>query len=179
MSRRTIKPVSSFPMSFYAGSEVTEGETGNHTLSSSYYRITSRVYIACPAILRQVLWDIKTTETYNVQFVDGFAASPTVLYTIASGIALTGHATTHTENTITLPQEIYLAPGQYFISIVCSNAVLYREYASGITINTNSIFERRLSYDGTQSTSYVAPVRFVFKPLINLKQASYTTPIYF
>ena len=66
------------------------GRSSNATSGGAYKRFTQTINIASlsPFYLYRVDWSVFAAQTYNLELVDSVAATPSILKTLASGVAI-------------------------------------------------------------------------------------------
>jgi hypothetical protein len=104
--------------------QVTVGQDATNTNTTPRNRATGIVYVTRAFLLSALKWDFYASGTYDFQFVDGTSATPNVLYTLASGVSISGTASASgQENTITVAPEVLVLPGKHYLSAYTSTAV--------------------------------------------------------
>lgn len=159
LSSLTIPPNPSNRLMKYYTASATYGNTASATSSGSFNRFTQQLVSYKAISIEQIIWNIFTAETYNIELVDGLTASPTILATLVSGASLTGGSV---DNTMTLTTPYLLRPGVHYLSIYCATPV--RQRRNGTDVTTNALFATlTTAYDGTTPTGstcgrFVGPI---------------------
>ncbi|OGO26414.1 MAG: hypothetical protein A2136_05410 [Chloroflexi bacterium RBG_16_54_11] len=138
--------------------QVTYGQDYNRNTTGTFNRHSGGIILSTHFVLKQILWDVLATGTYDVLFVSDLTNSPTVLYTVGSALSLTGAQ----ENTITCSPEILLRPGYHFLSLLKSGGAVQFYDHTGVFLYVNTYLSLyNTSYNGGSSGNYSLPIKFV------------------
>lgn len=132
-----------------------QGQDGNQTSGGSYKRLTGEITIKRPLRLDGVYWDISAAQTYTLQQVDSVAATPTIIKTLADGLALPG---SNAKSFIPISPPLYVLPGFLYLSLYCGTAVQQRR--NSLQPTNFAIFSHTsIGYDGGSTTTGTIPVK--------------------
>lgn len=137
--------------------KMNQGQAGNALSAGSFKRFTQHLKITLPIRVEAVVWEIQTTQTYELQLVSSVAASPPILKTLATGRALVGGPTA---NTITISPTVLLLPGDHYLSLYCGTAVQQRRN-SVQPVFFESFYCMDVGYDGGSGTTGTCPIRLI------------------
>lgn len=141
------------------GAVANGGTDQDNVTSESYTDISCPVRVLADAIKIYVLyWDIRTSGTHDLRLTwdDNRANNQKTIWS--------GSAPGSSEVTIVLGEPLVLTRGLHYLTLVRTggSGVMYGKTSSPINVNGDLRIERA-SFDGTASSTRVAPVKFDYR----------------
>lgn len=129
----------------------------NRTTVSSYNRQTGEIYIGSYLLVKEILWDIKNADTYDIDFITTLTGS-TSEYSVVSGAALSAGADIVVTPTL---GDFLLIPGQYYLSIYTSTPRTFDDYNVACAFGAApQVAYWGTSLDGGSRSNHCLPVKF-------------------
>lgn len=141
---------------FYLDSALsTIGLDSNALSSSAYARVTGRIMLLRPMVVKHILWDIYANGTYGVEFVTALGGSTNLFTVAAAFVAASGN----TEYTITPDNgDFYLPAGLYYLSLTGNYR---RNYYNTSNTGDANIFFSLSSWNGAAGSNDSIPMKLV------------------
>lgn len=143
-----------------------------NTASSTLTRLTGKFYASAPMLVERILWDIRNSGTYTLQFVTTLTGT-TVIKTVLSGKVVSAGADdvefTPTDGPFTIPI------GVFFLQLNRdTGATSWWDYSATIPVYSTYLLGLGGAYDTTVYESYSAPARFIGSYLNDMSGISLT-----